>query len=68
MISFFLSTQSQVTFINEAKVEELLTWPAVFEASEQALQSVCQEKASDSQPSAKQPPRPFVELERREGN
>ncbi|KAJ6641302.1 Ketimine reductase mu-crystallin [Pseudolycoriella hygida] len=59
--------ENRPTFITEAQVEELLTWPAVYEASEQALQSICEKRTSDSQPSAKQPPRPFVELERRNG-
>lgn len=59
--------QTQPTFITEAKAEELLTWPAVFEACEQALISVCEEKTCDSQPSAKLPPRPFVEMKRRNG-
>lgn len=67
MLITFRYSQNRPTFITEAEVDKLLTWPAVFEASEQALQSVCQEKVDADQPSGKQPPRPMLAMERRNG-
>ncbi len=68
LLNLFCSFKKRLTYITEAEVEKLLNWPAVFEASEQALLSVCQEKTDASQPSAQQPARPVVRMERQAGN
>ncbi|XP_037034232.1 ketimine reductase mu-crystallin-like [Bradysia coprophila] len=60
-------SECRPAYITEAEVDKLLTWPAVFEVCVQALQSVCEEKTSDSQPSSIQPARPFANMKRRNG-
>lgn len=44
-------------FISEKKVKELLTWPLVYEATEQALIGICKLQISQDQPVAHQPAR-----------
>ncbi|KAG4067706.1 hypothetical protein HA402_005478 [Bradysia odoriphaga] len=51
-----------LTIIKEADVENLLTWPAVFEACAEALRAVSEGKEDADQPSAKQPIRTYVEM------
>lgn len=44
-------------YISEDEVKKYLSWPSIFEASEQALRSVSKAKTSENQPSAIQPAR-----------
>lgn len=53
-----------VVNLQEEQVKELLDWPLVCNAVEQALLSVCKERMSDSQPSSIQPVRPTIQIEK----
>lgn len=46
--------------LNESQVKELLDWPIVYEAVEEALRSVCENRVSEDQPTSNQPARSFT--------
>lgn len=46
--------------LTEEQVKDLLDWPLVCDAVEQALRSICEFRVSDNQPTAKQPARTFT--------
>lgn len=46
--------------LTESRVAELLNWPLVYEAVEQALSAITKRKANDQQPTSVQPPRSFT--------
>lgn len=50
--------------LSEEQVKELLDWPSVCDAVEQAFRSVCEVRVSDDQPTSKQPTRIFTPTER----
>lgn len=50
--------------LTESQVLELLDWPLVFNAVEQALRSICKTKVGDDQPTAVQPTRIFTPTEK----
>lgn len=49
-----------VVNLTEAQVEQLLSWPLVNDAVEQALSAITEIRTSDSQPIANQPARIFT--------
>lgn len=49
-----------VVNIDESQVKEILNWPLVCEAVEQALRSICETRVSDDQPTSNQPTRIFT--------
>lgn len=54
-----------VVQLSEDQVKELLEWPLVCNAVEQALLSMCRERKSDNnQPSSIQPVRPIIQTEK----
>lgn len=54
-----------VVQLSEDQVKELLEWPLVCYAVEQALLSMCRERKSDNnQPSSIQPVRPTIQTEK----
>lgn len=56
-----------VVQLSEDQVKELLEWPLVCNAVEQALLSMCRERKSDNnQPSSIQPVRPTIQTEKGE--
>lgn len=59
----FESNMSVVN-LSEQQVKQLLDWPSVCDAVEQALRSVCEVRVGDEQPISKQPTRIFTSTER----
>lgn len=53
---------SQLTYIAEDRVKELLSWPEVFTAVEVAFRSVCEvpEERKVEEPNSSQPARSFT--------
>lgn len=49
--------------LTEAQVKELLDWPLVVDAVEQSLRSICENRVSENQPTAKQPTRSHTPTE-----
>lgn len=49
-----------VIHLSENQVKELLDWPLVYEATEQAFRSICENRVSEEQPIANQPARSFT--------
>lgn len=54
-------------YISEDEVKELLSWPLIFEACEQALKAVSKAKTSENQPSAIQPARQRINMDNDSG-
>lgn len=50
--------------LSEAQVKELLDWPLVVDVVEESLRSICENRVSESQPTAKQPTRTFTPTEK----
>lgn len=50
--------------LSEAQVKELLDWPMVCDAVEQAFRSVSEVRTRDDQPTSKQPARTFTPTEK----
>lgn len=46
--------------LSEDQVKDLLSWPLVNDAVEQALRSITEIRTSESQPTARQPTRTFT--------
>lgn len=51
---------SKLLHLTESQVSEVLNWPVVYEAVEQALGAITTSKANDSQSTAFQPTRNFT--------
>lgn len=62
-----IQRDNQPLFISEDEVKKLLSWPSVFEACEQALQSVCKIQTSETQPTAIQPARQRITMKNDSG-
>lgn len=53
-----------VVNLSESQVKQLLDWPLVCDASEQAFRSVSEVRTNDDQPTSKQPARSHTATER----
>lgn len=53
-----------VVHITEERVKELLDWPLICDAVEQALRAICENRTSDDQPTSRQPVRTFTPTEK----
>lgn len=62
MSNFASDVNDAPKFLNEKRVEELLTWPLIFEAVEQALMSVSVAPDNQTLPVSSQPARSFTVL------
>lgn len=51
---------SNLIHLTESQVKQLLNWPLVYEAVEEALSAITATKANEAQPVANQPARSFT--------